>query len=127
MALSVAGALSRLSGEEPLSAAADQRDFDRLIVDYNRRQPQRPLTAAEGDLLRAVVVEFRDELSMLGYTVPAVAASAPHSPGMETPERVRPGQFVRGAGPPAAAGRPRGRCVRGRDTGPGRRGRRPRG
>lgn len=83
IALSVAGALSRLSGEEPLSAAADQRDLDRLIVDYNRRQPQRPLTAAEGDLLRAVVVEFRDELSMLGYTVPAVAASAPHSPGME--------------------------------------------
>lgn len=81
MALSVAGALSRLKGEETLLGGDGQYDLDGLIADYNRRQPQRPVSQAEGELLRAVVQEFRSELSMLGYHVAAVSASPPAAAG----------------------------------------------
>lgn len=77
MALSVAGALSRLKGEDTLLAVSDEYDLDQLVLDYNARGSRRPLSAADSDLLRAVVVEFRDELAMLGYSVPNVTASSP--------------------------------------------------
>lgn len=76
MALSVAGALARLRGDDTLLAAADEYDLDALIASYNAREPVRPLTTADEAVLRAMVVEFSDELAMLGYAVPNVSHPA---------------------------------------------------
>lgn len=90
MALSVAGALSRLKGEDSLLAVSDEYDLDQLVLDYNARDPMRPLSAMESDLLRAVVVEFRDELAMLGYSVPNVTVASPSG----TPSAPRGDDYV---------------------------------
>ena len=92
MALSLAGALARLGGG-PL-AAGGEYDLDSLIAGYNERA-ERPLTAAESALLRQMVVEFRDELAMLGYPVPRVAEPQPAaSPATDGRRYVLDGSFA---------------------------------
>lgn len=76
MALSVAGALARLRGDDTLLAAADEYDLDELVAEYNARAPHRPLSSIHTALLRAMVVEFQAELAMLGYSVPNVGPPA---------------------------------------------------
>lgn len=69
MALSVAGALTRLRDDGTRLTAGEHYDLEQLISDFNARVTEAPLTAADVELLQAVVVEFQDELKMLGYTV----------------------------------------------------------
>lgn len=94
MALSLAEALARLQGaDEPLPREAEY-DLDGLIAAYNAREP-RPLTANESALLRAMIIEFAEELSMLGYVVPSVSAAPAAAQVDAVPsEYVLDGSFV---------------------------------
>lgn len=69
MALSVAGALTRLREDGTRLSVGEHYDLEQLLSDYNARRSDAPLTTTDMELLRAVVAEFQDELKMLGYTV----------------------------------------------------------
>lgn len=75
MALSLAGALERLTEKREQESGTSRDSWDEvvladMIAAYNRSVPRRGLTAAEGELLRAVVAEFTPELQMLGHRAP---------------------------------------------------------
>lgn len=87
MALSVAGALDRLQGDGPLLTRGEEYDLGQLVNAYNARHPDRPLSAAEAELLRAIVAEFREELGMLGHAVPSMRATSEPPDDVTTPRR----------------------------------------
>lgn len=90
MALSLAGALERLTTDggsmaaggsmtangsrianESKTAEAEESSLAELIRQYNEANPDKLLGPGESELLRAGVVEFKPELEVLGYAVPA--------------------------------------------------------
>lgn len=69
MALSLAGALGRLSDVEGTRKDSGLPLVE-IIQHYNEANPQKALAAGDSELLRAGLIEFTPELEVLGHTVP---------------------------------------------------------
>ena len=99
VALTVARALERLSDRASIRPpGADGTDLGSLVSQYNRANPERPLSASVQDVLGSVVREFEPELRMLGYgALAGVLQRDPEAARLRV-EAAEAGQKVAGGG-----------------------------